>query len=116
MNSGLSLWDALVVHYDRGIAAVGEMRKTWAAMKPYVDDERWSQEAAFLAVQEREARWWRDASIAYFETFSQKPVPAGHAAPPHDLAYYKAIYFPYAAGRPGYTAAPFHNLPKDPAE
>ena len=116
MKSGLSLWDELVVHYDRGIAAVGEMRKTWAAMKPYVDDERWSQEAAFLAIQEKDAQWWRDASIAYFETFSHRPMPAGHAAPAHDLAYYKAIYFPYAPGRPGYTAAPFKNLPKDPAE
>jgi hypothetical protein len=43
-------------------------------------------------------------------------LPAGHAAPAHDLAYYKAIYFPYAPGRPGYTAAPFKNVPKDPAE
>jgi hypothetical protein len=43
-------------------------------------------------------------------------MPAGHAAPPHDVEYYKAIYFPYAPGRPGTTAAPFRNQPKDPAE
>jgi len=116
MKSGRTLWDELIVHYDAGIAAVGEMRKTWAAMKPYVDDERWSQTAAFLAIQQKEAQWWRDASIAYFETFSQMPMPAGHAPPPHDLAYYQAIYFPYAPGRPDYTAAPFRNKPKDPAE
>jgi len=116
MKSGRSLWDELVVHYDSGVAAVGEMRKSWAAMKPYMDDERWSQTAAFLAIQQKEAQWWRDASIAYFETFSHMPVPAGHALPPHDLAYYEAIYFPYAPGRPDYTAAPFHNKPKDPAE
>ena len=44
------------------------------------------------------------------------PMPAGHAAPPHDLAWYKAIYLLYAPGRPGYTAAPFRNQPKDPAD
>src|SRR5262249_30106800 len=116
MRSGRTLWDELVVQYDKGIASVGEMRKTWIAMKPYVDAERWSQEAAFLAVQAKEAQWWRDASIAYWETFSHRSMPAGHAPPPHDVEYYKAIYFPYAPGRPGYTAAPFRNTPKDPTE
>jgi alpha-glucuronidase len=85
MKSGRTLWDELVIHYDQGVATVGAMRKTWAAMKPYVDAERWSQEAAFLAIQEKEAQWWRDASLAYFQTFSHHPLPAGHAAPPHDI-------------------------------
>jgi alpha-glucuronidase len=116
MKSGRTLWDEIVLHYDDGIASVAQMRKTWAAMKPYVDDERWSQEAAFLAIQQKEAQWWRDAAIAYFETFSHMPMPAGHAPPPHDLAFYEAIYIPYAPGRPGYTAALFQHQPKDPAE
>ncbi|HKB96892.1 MAG TPA: alpha-glucuronidase family glycosyl hydrolase [Rhizomicrobium sp.] len=110
MRSGRSLWDELIVHYDTGIATVRQMRRTWAAMKPYVDDERWSQTAAFLAIQEKEAQWWRDACIAYFQTFSRMPMPAGHAPPPHDLAYYRAIYFPYVPG------AASRNKPKDPVE
>jgi alpha-glucuronidase len=110
MRSGRSLWDELIVHYDTGVAAVAQMRNTWAAMKPYVDDERWSQTAAFLAIQQKEAQWWRDACIAYFETFSHMPMPAGHAAPPHDLAYYQAIYFPYVPGSGS------HAKPKDPLE
>jgi len=116
MKSGRNLWDELVVHYDTGVATVADMRKTWDAMKPYVDAERWAQTVAFLGVQQKEAQWWRDASIAYFETFSHMPMPAGHASPPHDLAYYKAIYFPYAPGRPDYTSAPFKSRPKDPVE
>jgi alpha-glucuronidase len=116
MKSGRNLWDELVVHYDTGVATVAEMRRTWDAMKPYVDAERWSQTATFLGVQQKEAQWWRDASIAYFETFSHMPMPAGHAPPPHGLAYYQAIYFPYAPGRTGYTSAPFRNTPKDPVE
>lgn len=116
MKSGRTLWDEMVLHYDDGVAEVGRMRRTWDAMKPYVDTERWSQTAAFLAIQEKEAQWWRDACIAYFESFSHMPLPAGHAAPPHDLAYYQAVYIPYAPGRSGYTAAPFHNTPKEPAE
>jgi alpha-glucuronidase len=111
MKSGRTLWDELVLHYDEGIGTVRQMRQTWDAMKPYVDAERWSQTAAFLAIQQKEAQWWRDACIAYFETFSHMAMPAGHAAPPHDLAFYKGVYIPYAPGRPGYTAAPFRNTP-----
>ncbi|HEX4270356.1 MAG TPA: alpha-glucuronidase family glycosyl hydrolase [Rhizomicrobium sp.] len=116
MKSGRSMWDELVLHYDQGIAQVRAMRQTWDAMKPTVDAERWSQTASFLAIQQKEAQWWRDACLAYFETFSHMPMPAGHAAPPHDLAYYKAIYIPYAPGRSGVTAAPFKNKPRDPDE
>jgi alpha-glucuronidase len=114
MKSGRSLWDEMIVHYDSGVADVAQMRKTWDAMKPMVDAERWSQTASFLAIQQKEAQWWRDACIAYFQTFSHMPMPAGHAAPPHDLAYYKDIDFPYAPGAPGVTSAAFHNKPKDP--
>ncbi len=109
MKSGRTLWDEMIAHYDTGIAAVAQMRKTWAAMKPYVDDQRWSQTAAFLAVQQKEAQWWRDACIAYFQTFSHMPMPTGHAPPPHDLAYYEAIYFPNVPG-----AGP--HKPNDPIE
>jgi alpha-glucuronidase len=92
------------------------MHQTWDAMKPYVDAERWSQEAAFLSIQEKEAQWWRDACIAYFQSFSHMPLPAGHATPRHDLAFYQAIYVPYAPGAPGMTSGPFRSSPRDPDE
>ncbi|WP_442958356.1 alpha-glucuronidase family glycosyl hydrolase [Povalibacter sp.] len=98
MHSGRTLWDELVVTYTRGVQAVSAMRDTWAATAPYVDAERHAQVAAFLAIQEKEARWWRDASIAYFQTFSGRPLPAGEAAPAHSLDYYKSLEFPYAPG------------------
>ena len=80
-----------------------------AALTPYVDAERYEQVDAFLAIQEREAQWWRDASIAYFQSVSRRPVPAGLAPPPHPLEHYQSLTFPYAPGAPGRTAAPFRN-------
>ena len=53
------------------------MRKTWTALAPYVDAERYAQTAAFLAIQEKEAQWWRDATLAYFQSLSGKPFPSG---------------------------------------
>jgi alpha-glucuronidase len=107
MPSGRILWDELVYRYTRGVEAVSTMRKTWSGLSSFVDEERYSQTATFLAIQEKEAQWWRDASIAYFQTFSKRPVPAGFAPPAHTLAEYQALKFPYAPGNPGNTAAPF---------
>ena len=52
------------------------MRRTWAELGKYVDDDRFAQVAAFLAIQQHEAQWWRDACIAYFR-LSKRPLPAG---------------------------------------
>ncbi|MFT4249073.1 MAG: alpha-glucuronidase family glycosyl hydrolase [Pseudomonas sp.] len=98
MASGRSLWDELVAHYDRGVAYVAAMHRTWDGLAGHIDPQRHAQVAAFLAIQEQEARWWRDASIAYFQTFSRRPLPAGAAAPAHPLAYYEALEFPFAPG------------------
>lgn len=98
MQSGHTLWDELVIHYTRGVRTVSDMRDTWAGLAGGIDAEHYAQVSTFLAIQEKEAQWWRDASIAYFQTFSRRPLPAGYAPPEHDLPYYEALCFPYAPG------------------
>ena len=100
LASGATLWDGMVAHYDRGVATVGALRRTWAGVRPLVDDERWTKTAAMLAVQEREAIWWRDASLSYWMSLNGLPLPAGARAPAHDLAWYEAQRFPDAPGNP----------------
>ncbi|WP_443018535.1 alpha-glucuronidase family glycosyl hydrolase [Sphingobium sp. Leaf26] len=98
LQSGETLWDGLVHRYDRGVRYVADMQTTWASLKPYVDAERFAETDSFLTIQHREAQWWRDASIAYFQSVSKRPLPAGSATPAHDLNWYKALKFPYAPG------------------
>ncbi|MFZ3482562.1 alpha-glucuronidase family glycosyl hydrolase [Sphingomonas sp. 3-13AW] len=98
LKSGETLWEGMVRRYDRGVATVAEMRREWDGLRPLVDAERWEKTATFLAIQEREARWWRDASLAYWQSVNGLPLPAGAAAPEHDLAWYKAQSFPHAPG------------------
>ncbi len=98
MRSGRTLWDELVLRYDRGVADVGEMRRTWASLRPYVDEQRFEDTATFLGIQEKEARWWRDASVAYFQSLSKRPLPEGSPSPGHSLEYYKSLSFPEAPG------------------
>jgi alpha-glucuronidase len=99
MPSGRTLWDELVHRYGRGVDEVRRMRATWESLSPRVDAERHRQVAAFLRIQEEEAQWWRDASIAYFQSVSRRPLPAGAAPPRHSLEHYRAIDNRYAPGQ-----------------
>ncbi len=98
-RSGRTLWDELVTRYDAGVDYVGRMQADWAGLKGKVDATRWAEVRDFLAIQHEEATWWRDASIAYFQSIAKRPLPAGHKPPAHDLEYYKAITTPYAPGQ-----------------
>jgi alpha-glucuronidase len=109
MAAGDTLWDELVIHYSRGVDSVRQMRLTWSTLAPFVDSERFAETSAFLGIQEKEAQWWRDATLAYFQSLSKRPFPAGFAPPARTLQEYEAISVPYAPGNPGWTAAPFRH-------
>ncbi len=93
MRSGRTLWDELVGRYDRGVATVLSIKVEWQALRPLVDAQRHAAVAARLERQAAEAKWWRDASVAYFQNQSRLPLPSGARPPAHDLAWYKAIHF-----------------------
>ena len=96
MKSGKTLWEELVGHYDHGVAAVAAMGEEWRKLKPFVDEQRWEDENQFLAIQLSEAKWWRDASIAYWQSLNHLSLPDGAAPPEHSLDYYKSLEFPEA--------------------
>ena len=98
MPSGRTLWAELVHRYSRGVEKVRAMQATWASLEGMIDAERYEQVAAFLAIQAEEAQWWRDANLAYFQTFSGMPIPEVYAEPEHSLEYYRSLAFPYAPG------------------
>ncbi|MFZ2995803.1 alpha-glucuronidase family glycosyl hydrolase [Sphingobium sp.] len=97
---GETLWNALVHHYDAGVADVVAMQATWNGLAQQIDADRFAQTQTFLAIQHREAIWWRDACIAYFQSIAKRPLPPGSAAPAHPLDWYKALQFPFAPGNP----------------
>ena len=101
MRSGHTLWYELVAHYTHGVDQVKRMQETWRHLDGHIDAERYRKAATFLAIQEREAQWWRDACIAYFQGISGLPLPPGFAPPQHPLAYYESLSFHDV---PGYSA------------
>ena len=101
MKSGRTLWNELCYKYYSGVDSVRWMQHTWNGLKKYIDEERFEQVKMLLAIQEKEAVWWRNACLLYFQTWSKMPIPASYEKPDHDLQYYKALKFPYAPGNEG---------------
>lgn len=91
MSSGRTFWDEMCHRYDRGIKKVREYQKVWEEARPYVDAERWEAVNAKLAIQESDARWWRDACVQYFGEFSGLPVPEDVEQPERPLEELKKI-------------------------
>lgn len=98
MRSGRTLWDELCYKYNEGVDSVKWMDRTWKALESKVDKERFNQVRMFLDIQLKEAKWWRDACLSYFKTFSGKSIPAQYEQPEFSLDHYKALRFPYAPG------------------
>jgi len=98
VRSGRTLWEELVARYDQGVAQVAAMQATWEALGEYVDAERFNKVSRYFAIQLAEARWWRDACIAYFGDVSGRPLPAGAEPPAESVEYYRGLEFPYAPG------------------
>lgn len=98
MKSGRTLWDELCYKYNLGVDSVRWMQKTWSGLNGLIDKERFDQVKMLLSIQEKEAVWWRDACLSYFQTFSKKPIPSQYEQPLHTLNYYKSLRFPFAPG------------------
>jgi alpha-glucuronidase len=99
MPSGRTLWEELIRHYDHGVAEAAAMEASWQGLRGQVDARRFDDTAQRLAQQHKEAQWWRDACIAYFQSVSKLPLPAGVRPPAQTLDAYKAQQFPFAPGR-----------------
>jgi alpha-glucuronidase len=94
LRSGRTVWEELVRHYYAGVDSVRSMRKTWDSVKPRIDSARFAEVADFLRIQEREAIWWRDAAVQYFQTYSRQPIPSDLEKPLHPLEFYRALRCP----------------------
>ena len=98
LESGRTLWDELCFRYYNSAESVGEMIKVWESQKDKIDDERFNQVKMLLNIQQKEAIWWRNSCVLYFQTFSKQEIPAGFEKPDHTLEYYESLKFPYAPG------------------
>jgi alpha-glucuronidase len=98
MKSGKIVWAELCQKYYSGADRVIWMRNEWLKQKGKIDDQRFNQVKMLLEIQMEEAKWWRNACLLYFQTFSKMPIPSGYEQPDKTLDYYKSLRFPFAPG------------------
>ena len=98
VESGNTLWEELCYHYYNGVESVKKMQTTWNSLEDKIDKEVFNHVKMLLTRQEKEAVWWRNACVLYFQTFSKQPIPEELEMPDKSLEYYESLNFPYAPG------------------
>jgi alpha-glucuronidase len=98
LKNGQTLWNDMALKYQEGVNQVKEMQNVWNKTEKYVDSERFHEVEMLLEIQYKEAKWWRDACLLYFQQFSGKELPAGVEKSTQTLDYFKSLKFPFAPG------------------
>lgn len=91
MKNDKTLWANLAYKYDNGVKNVRQYQILWDKMQPYVDEERFKHIQSRLKIQSKDAVWWKDACLLYFQTFSKMPIPYDIERPIHELEDLKKI-------------------------
>jgi alpha-glucuronidase len=91
MKNGLTLWDELCYRFDSGVQQVREYQKVWDKLESEIDSQRFAEVQSRLRIQARDAVWWKDAILLYFQTYSDMPIPYEIERPVHELDDLKKI-------------------------
>lgn len=91
LSTGNILWDELMIRYYQGPEDVLEMQKIWESLRDRIDPETFENVKGRLAIQYKEALWWRDSCYLYFKQFSKLPLPAGLSEPNRTLEDVKEL-------------------------
>ncbi len=100
LSTGRTVWQELIHRYSLGVDEVQEIRDLWRRVNGRIDARRYNEIAEFLQIQHYEARWWRDASLAYFASAGGQNWPEGYAQPQQSLDYYKGLSCPANRDKP----------------
>lgn len=91
MKSGRTLWDELCYTYQEGIDEAASFIDVWEKVGKYVDAQRYEEVHKKLIRQAKDAIWWRDACMLYFQTFSGMEIPEDCTAPQFTLDELKRV-------------------------
>jgi alpha-glucuronidase len=98
LKNGQTLWNGMALKYQEGVDEVAKMQTTWNKMNTYVDETRFIEVQMLLNIQHKEAKWWRDACLLYFQQYSGKELPEDVEKPTQTLEYFESLKFPFAPG------------------
>ena len=85
MKDGKTLWDELCYTFEEGIREARSYIGMWESVEEYVDAERYALIHDKLVRQAKDAIWWRDATMLYFQQYSKMEIPADCTPTQHTL-------------------------------
>jgi alpha-glucuronidase len=95
LSTSKTLWDEMVNRFYTGAESVNLMQKKWDTLKDKIDPYLYSQVQGKFKKQYKEALWYRDANVLYFQQFSKLPIPKEFANPNRSLEEVKKIVDTY---------------------
>ena len=90
-QSGRTLWNEMCYRYQHGLEGARTMLRAWNTTKPFIAPSLFDEVQQKLQIQVRDAEWWKDACLLYFQTFSRQPLPDYVEPPVHTLDELKAV-------------------------
>lgn len=91
LQNGKTVWENLCLQYDEGVKEMKSLVQQFKTIKSSFDAPTAKHIEQLLQLQLKEAQWWRDACLAYFQSKNNRPWPDGITPPPYTVNYYIEI-------------------------
>ena len=83
--SGRTVWEELCYRYQNGVNEARQMQRQWNSLEGAIDPELFRDVQVRLMTQTRDAEWWKDGCLLYFQSLCKMPLPDFVDPPVHTL-------------------------------
>lgn len=84
-QTGRTLWEELCLHYQNGLNEARQLQRQWNSLEEVIDPLIFKDVQVRLMTQTRDAEWWKDGCLLYFQSLNKKPFPDFLEPPVHTL-------------------------------
>lgn len=84
-QTGRTVWEELCFRYQNGLNEARQLQRQWNTLEGAIDNEIFLDVQKRLMTQTRDAEWWKDGCLLYFQTLCKMPFPDFLEPPVHTL-------------------------------
>ncbi|MBR5715951.1 MAG: alpha-glucuronidase [Bacteroidales bacterium] len=84
-QSGRTVWEELCYHYQNGVNEARQLQRQWNSLEGAIDPDIFRDVQIRLMTQTRDAEWWKDGCLLYFQSLHGMPFPDFLDPPVHTL-------------------------------
>lgn len=84
-QTGRTVWEELCYRYQNGVNEARQLQRQWNSLEGAIDPELFHDIQVRLMTQTRDAEWWKDGCLLYFQSLCKMPMPDYVDPPVHTL-------------------------------